>query len=127
MPEIVVERPGELSIMGLMVREILKKAFDGPEGGQAAAYGGPAMSVVFATAGMSVTVHFSEREIRIEDGAAEEPAVTVQGEMNAFLKVATGASPVVSVLTRKIRVTGDPRKLPILMKLFAGSVRRGRG
>ena len=125
MPEIVVERLGELSIMGLMVREILQKAFDGS--GEGAAYRGPAMTVVFTTAGMSVTVHLSEKEIRIEDGAVVEPAVTVQGEMNAFLKVATGSSPIGSVLTRKIRVTGDPRKLPVLMKLFAGSVRSGQG
>lgn len=116
MQAVQVDHLGDLSIMGLMVKALIDENLKDPA--KAALAAGLDFAAVLKVGPMAVTVSFRPDAIRIENGAVHGPACTIKGEMGAFLKVGVGGNPIIPFLMGKIRVRGDIRKVPTVMKLL---------
>lgn len=119
MQAVQVDHLGDLSIMGLMVKALIDENLKVPE--RAALASGLDFTTVLRVGRMTVTLSFGPEGIRIENGAIARPTCTIQGEMRSFLKLGVGGNPIIPFLMGRIKVRGDIRKVPALMKLLVKS------
>jgi len=119
MQAVQVDRLGDLSIMGLMVKALIDDNLKKPD--RAALAAGLDFTAVLRVGPMAVTLSFRPGGIRLENGAIDRPTCMIQGDMRSFLKLGVGGNPVIPFLQGKIKVRGDIRKVPALMKLLVKS------
>lgn len=74
---------------------------------------------------MQLTVCGDGERVRLEPRLLPAARAVVSGSLDAFLGVALGGSVVVPLLTRRVRISGDPRALLPWLPLLRRPARRG--
>jgi len=79
----------------------------------------PRHDVAIESGGMIVTLSFTPDEAVVRDGIHGKPRARLTGGLDALAQVARGSF-VVPLLTRRIRISGDPLALLPLARVFGG-------
>ena len=113
---VMVESPGTLNVLGLMLMQILDKAGNDPDKAQIVR--SLRHSLLVKVSGMAVTVNFENGKVFIQNGIRKQCDSEISGDMQAILKVGVGGNPAIPFLKRKIRVKGNLLDLFKIMNLL---------
>lgn len=119
MAGVVFKTPGEMNLLGYILRSLVERNLDTPRGVRALSK--MKGTVLVGASKMKVTLDFSGEDLQVEVGEPSsqgKPDVRVVGSMDALLGVSLGKGMVWPVLTRRLRVGGKVwrllRMLPLL-------------
>ncbi len=116
MASVVFRTPGEMNLLGYILRSLVEKNLNTPKGARALLK--MTGTVLVGASKMRLTLDFSGEDLVMEVGARGKPDVRVVGSMDALLGVSLGKGMVWPVLTRRLKVGGKVwrllRMLPLL-------------
>jgi len=116
MPHIVFKTPGEMNLLGYILRSLVERNLDTPKG--ARAFSRMKGTVLVGASKMTVTLDFSGDDLEMDVGEKGKADVRVRGSMDTLLGVSLGKGMVWPVLTRRLKVGGKVwrllRMLPLL-------------
>ncbi len=116
---VVVDKPERQNLLGLLMRNILKKNL-GNEANYARVRA--VKGDVQVKAGeMVITLRFDSGQLTIINGPTESPRATVRGDMAALLGVVSGGKLVSPMLFGAIRIGGNPLLLLKILPLIRQS------
>lgn len=111
-----VEEPEKLNLIGLFVMRILEKNLQNPH--NINRIKNLKASIVINAGEMSITLVFKEGQVKIKRGQVEKSDAKIEGSLESFLKFALGASPIRLIISRQIKISGNPILLLKLVKLM---------
>lgn len=116
MARVVFRTPGEMNLLGYILRSLVERNLKRPKGARALLK--MKGTVLVGASKMRLTLDFSGEDLVMEVGAQGKPDVRVVGSMDALLGVSLGKGMVWPVLTRRLKVGGKVwrllRMLPLL-------------
>jgi len=115
-PDIFADKWGDINILGLLLREIIKRAMKSIRRPERLL---KARSKIGIKAGkMSSTLEIEKGLIKITNGIKEDVDVIVKGSLPSFLKMNSDGVSLLPLLKGKIRISGNPiRLLPLIILL----------
>ena len=124
METVEIEKPRRMNLLGLMLGDVLTRsvARRGPDG-----LGGLAGDVVVEAGRMAITLRFEEGRVLVKRGAKESARARLSGSLNTLLNMALGGGMVWPLLTRRLRIGGNPfvlLKLRSLLRVPGETVHR---
>lgn len=120
---VVVEHPSELSLLGLLMRDMLTAgmAQEGAVDRVRSLWG----DVRVQAGDMIVTLRFERGQVRIVEGGSPAPRASVRGTMAGLLVVARGGSLLSPLLSGAVKVGGNPFVLLRILPLLRASSAAG--
>lgn len=116
MDRVVFHPPGEMNLLGYILRSLVERNLQTPKGARALSK--MKGTVLVGASRMTVTLDFSGEGLGMRVGSQGKPDVRVRGSMDALLGVSLGKGMVWPVMTRRLRVGGKfwrlLRMLPLL-------------
>jgi hypothetical protein len=116
MAGVVFKTPGEMNLLGYILRGLVERNLETPKG--ARAFSKMKGTVLVGASRMKVTLDFSGEDLVVEVGGQGKADVRVQGSMDSLLGVSLGKGMIWPVLTRRLKVGGKVwrllRMLPLL-------------
>ena len=119
MARVVFKTPGEMNLLGYILRGLVERNLETPKG--AKAFSKMKGTVLVGASKMTVTLDFSGEDLQMEVGAQDRQSrsdVRVRGSMDTLLGVSLGKGMVWPVVTRRLKVGGKVwrllRMLPLL-------------
>ncbi len=109
--QIVAEHLEQLSLLGLFMKAALEERLDALERAH------PRGDIAIESGGMAVTISFTHEQALIREGIHGKPRARLTGDLGALAKIAQGRF-VTPLLTRRIRISGDPLALLPLARTF---------
>ena len=105
------EAPERMGLIGLFMRAALEERSDALD--RAGISGDLGLTV----AGMSATLSFEPDRVLVREGIQGKPRAHIKGSLESFVQLAKG-NVTRPVLTRKVRISGNPLATLPLAKLF---------
>lgn len=102
MESVEVAEPGKTSILTLMFKQILDQNLRDPR--RSRVMRNRVLTVHVKSREMQTTLSFEADRVRAEDGAHGRPDIEIAGSVQVLLSLALGASPVRTVLARRMRI-----------------------
>ena len=116
MPRVVFKTPGEMNLLGYILRSLVERNLETPRGARALSK--MKGTVLVGASRMTVTLDFSGDDLEMEVGEKGKSDLRVRGSMDALLGVSLGKGMVWPVITRRLKVGGKAwrllRMLPLL-------------
>lgn len=105
MERVEIEKPRRMNLLGLMLGDVLERSMArrGPDG-----MAGLSGDVVVRAGRMAITLHFGEGRVLVKRGAEESARARLSGSLNTLLEMALGGGMVWPLLTRRLRIGGNP-------------------
>jgi len=116
MQEVQVKNIAGMNLLGLFITSIINRNLKIPEKYEQLKKLN--CSILIKANKMKVTLHLKDGEISIERGAIPKPTAAVEGSLNTFLKVGLGKNILGLLVTRKIKIRGNPFVLLPLSKII---------
>lgn len=116
MPRVVFKTPGEMNMLGYILRCLVERNLETPKG--ARAFAKMKGTVMVGASRMRVTLDFSGEDLVVEMGWRDNVDVRVRGSMDTLLGVSLGKGMIWPVVTGRLKVGGKVwrllRMLPLL-------------
>ena len=109
--QVVADKPEEMSLLGLMMRQALEDRADHLQGRP------PAGDVAVTADRMTVTLSFSPERVVVFKGLRGSPRAHLTTSLEALVAIARGRFGQ-ALASRRVRVSGDPRALLPLAAVF---------
>jgi hypothetical protein len=116
MPQVVFHPPGEMNLLGYILRSLLDRNLKSPGGERA--FRKMKGKVLVGASQMKVTLDFDGDDLQISVGLVGKAQARVQGSMDTLLGVALGKGMVGPVLSGKLKVGGRVWRLLRMLKLL---------
>lgn len=116
MPRVRFATPGEMNLLGYILRALIERNLETPRG--AKAFSRMKGRVMVGASAMRVTLEFSGDELVMRVGDQPKADARVHGSMDALLGVALGHGMVGPVLSGKLKVGGKAWRLLRMLKLM---------
>jgi len=114
---VTVVAPERMNLLGLILRSILDRRLEDPGARRTASR--LRGDILVDAGGMSVTLCFTGDGVRItREAPPGRPVARVRGTMRALIDASIGEGMVRSVLSRELRVSGNPLALLRLILLL---------
>ena len=115
--EVAAERPEEMNLIALFMRAALEERREALD--RIAPRGDLALTVDR----MSATLSFTDGRVVVRNGVTGRPRAHIKGSMESFIALARGrlSGP---LLTRRVRVSGNPLAALPLARLFKQTAQR---
>jgi len=102
MDAVEVAELGRVSVATLMLKQVLDRNLQDPR--KRNVMKNRMLIVQFRIREMLMTLFFEADRIRAEEGARSKPDIEISGDMGTLLSIALGASPLVALLRRKLKI-----------------------
>ncbi len=116
MSGVVFKTPGEMNLLGYILRSLVERNLQTPKG--ARAFSKMKGTVLVGASRMTVSLDFSGEDLEMQVGEHGRPDVRVRGSMDTLLGVSLGKGMVWPVMSRRLKVGGKVwrllRMLPLL-------------
>jgi SCP-2 sterol transfer family protein len=116
MPKVVFKTPGEMNLVGYLLRSLIDRNLQTEKGARVLAK--MKGTVLVGASDMRITLDFSGEDLVIAVGEQGKADARVCGNMDALLGVALGHGMVGPVLSGKLKVGGKVWRLLKMLKLL---------
>ncbi len=116
MPEIKFHPPGQMNLIGYILRSLIERNLRTEAG--ARAFAKMKGKVLVGASSMLVTLDFDGEDLVMSVGRTGKPDTRVRGSMEALLGVALGRGMVGPVLSGRLKVGGKVWRLLRMLKLM---------
>ena len=115
MPEVKLKVPGEMNLLGYIMRSLIERNLQTERG--ARAFARMKGSIMVGASRMRITMEFTDGDLVMEVGARKAD-VSVRGSMDSLLGVALGHGMVWPLLSGKLKVGGKVWRLLRMLNLM---------
>jgi len=119
MPEIRVKTGEELNGLGAMLKEIMDTNLKDPKRYKSVEKVKGSVVIKESTSGVAVTLHLDRGKLELQNDAIANPAASMEAGFENLAHISSGqVSPILAVLTRKMKSRGNPLLLLKVSKIM---------